>query len=191
MRPAKDWTVGFPGGGLRETVPKTACFNSVCTAVIQQGRAEGSQCVFCTSGQSLRLQKDVLLFNSDVNYKHQCFHTILNRDTKTRRNSCPLPLTALSVPGILAPSRTFHMYPGKVLDTLLSIVGLKCYGFCGVFSHWAGWSRCCLAWASQLGAAVSLAPMSNAGSISTDLLLTLPLITCSASRVGEQRVLLS
>lgn len=115
----------------------------------------------------------------------------LSEEQANQRCSFPrltLLLSGLSAPAILATSRTYHMNPGQVLGTLLSTEALKCYGFCGVFP-------------SPLNKSVRpyvsfIAPhcrglMSNAGSISRDLLLILPLITCSASYVRKQAALLS
>lgn len=77
---------------------------------------------------------------------------ILNREQKNQQCSFPLLsslLSGLSPPAILATSRTYHMNPGQVLDTLLSTEALKCYGFYGVFSHPHWTSQSDLVWAAQ------------------------------------------
>lgn len=40
--------MGFPGGGLEETVPTMTFFHSMCTAVLQQGKVEVGQFFFST-----------------------------------------------------------------------------------------------------------------------------------------------
>lgn len=116
---------------------------------------------------------------------------VLNRKEENQQRSFPRRtplLSGLSTPAILATSRTYHMNPGQVLDTLLSTEALKCYGFCGVFLSPLNKSvRPCVSFTAPHCRGL----MSNTGSISRDLLLILPLITCSASYVRKQAVLLS